>query len=71
MRSTLCSTSGPIEGREIQLEARKRPTIAAVERAKALQAPELHGGTREARRLIDRLTDQIKRLESTTGGTTR
>jgi hypothetical protein len=38
-------------------------TIAAVDRAKALAEPEIHVGIKEARRLVDRLTDQIKRLE--------
>lgn len=52
-----------VEGWEIHLEQGKRATVAAVDRAKGLTAPELREGMREARRLIDRLTDQIKRLE--------
>lgn len=45
------------------LPSGSRRTQAAVERAKGLAEPELAGGIREARRLVDRLTDQIKRLE--------
>jgi hypothetical protein len=40
-----------------------RRTQAAVDRAKAHAEPDMAAGIREARRLVDRLTDQIKRLE--------
>lgn len=50
-------------GYEPHLATGVRRTQAAVERAKALAEPGLAQGVREARRLVDRLTDQIKRLE--------
>lgn len=52
-----------VEGWEIHVPKGARATLAGVDRAKAIQAPELANGMNTARRLIDRLTDQIKRLE--------
>jgi hypothetical protein len=50
-------------GYEPHLPTGVRTTQAAVERAKALAEPDLAASVKQCRRLIDRLSDQIKRLE--------
>jgi len=52
----------PTESYEEFLVSR-RPTNVQVEMAKAVVRDDLHVGIKRAKRLIDRLTDQIKRLE--------
>lgn len=51
-----------VEGWEVYM-AKGAKSMAAEDRARALAAPRTAAGIREARRLIDRLSKQIARLE--------
>lgn len=60
-----------IEGWEIELPSNSKRTGAEVIEAKRRTTPDLYGSIQTAKRLIDRLTEQIKRLEKDDGVSSR
>lgn len=60
-----------IEGWEIELPSNSKRTGPEVVEAKRRTNPDLYGSIQTAKRLIDRLTDQIKRLEKDDGVSSR
>lgn len=52
-----------IEGWEVELPSGSRRTQADVVEAKRRTRPDLYGSIQTGKRLVDRLTEQIKRLE--------
>jgi len=52
-----------IEGWQVKIRSSNKPTQSEVTEAKRLCRPDLHGGISEAKWLINRLSEQIHRLE--------